>query len=78
MPGARPDLVCFIVDKKTEDDAKGFWREVGAAWFHQAGRGVTVRTHKGMAVYGDIVCVERKDAERPAETAKPRASGPKR
>jgi hypothetical protein len=44
MPGSRPDLIAYVM----------LLAEVGAAWRHQNGEGVTLKIHKQMSVAGDI------------------------
>jgi hypothetical protein len=57
----RPVLKAYVVDRKDdhENQAKGFWHEVGAAWMHKDGKGMTLRLHS-LPINGEIVLREPK------------------
>ena len=40
----RPTHRVFAVTKNNDED-KGFWHEIGAAWAHQDGQGYAVKLH---------------------------------
>ena len=39
----RPSHRIYSVAKKADDDTKGFWTEIGAAWAHRDGKGFSLK-----------------------------------
>jgi hypothetical protein len=49
----QPDFNAFVVTKK-DDDKKGFWTKIGAAWAHDDGKGFNLQL-AALPVDGAIV-----------------------
>lgn len=61
---SKPTHIAYIVtDPKEGTDKKAVWREVGAVWPHKNGSGFDLVIPEGIAVFGRIVCTERKEKE---------------
>jgi hypothetical protein len=63
----RPLRAYIVVEPEDgSKQKKSFWHEVGVAWPHKKGEGITVDLHKGLSVSGRIVCATAKAAEKKA------------
>ena len=61
---SKPTHIAYVVtDPKEGSGKKAVWHEVGGIWPHEKGKGFDVVIHKGMSVYGRLVCTERKEKE---------------
>lgn len=41
-PGRKPNFIAYHVTEGGDDDKKGFWTRIGAAWGHKDGKGLTI------------------------------------
>jgi hypothetical protein len=60
---SKPSHIAYVVNKNDDDEAKDFWRPVGAVWPHKNGNGFDVVIYKQIAVSGRIVCTVPKEKE---------------
>jgi hypothetical protein len=58
---SRPTHTAYVViNAPAGSDRKAIWREVGAVWPHNRGKGFDLVIPEGISVSGRIVIVERK------------------
>ena len=62
-PNNKPTHLAFQVqDVENGDESKGRWTEIGAAWMHQDGKGLSINLHS-VPLNGRIVL--REPSEKP-------------
>lgn len=58
----KPSHIAYVVNEPPRGRGdQSFWRQVGAVWPHQNGKGFDLIIHDQMAVSGRIVCTEVKE-----------------
>lgn len=56
-PNNRPTHIAYQVQDADGDETKGYWTEIGAAWMHEDGKGLSVKLHS-VPLSGRIVLRE--------------------